>query len=101
MGQETVRKKKFLELAQSIQSMKTEINWFTESHPKDSKSSHRGSHYNEKKEGYSVKHMALPTSRFKIRDLKHFKDERTHKPFNEEQETQHIFYYSNLKQAMK
>lgn len=49
----------------------------------------------------SVKYMALPTSRFKIRDLKHFKDERTHKRFKEEQEAQHIFYYSNLKQAMK
>lgn len=49
--------------------MKTEINQFTESLPKDSNSNHQGSHYNEKK-GYSVKYMALPNSRFKIRDLK-------------------------------
>lgn len=37
----------------------------------------------------------MPSSRFKIRDLKHFKDERTHKPFKEEQEVQHVFYDSN------
>lgn len=51
--------------------------------------------------GHYVKYMALHTSRYEIRDLKHFEGEKSHKPFEEEQETQHTYYTSNLKYAMK
>jgi len=71
--------------------MKTDINRFSESHPKESKSTQQGSHHNEEKKGHSAKYTALPISRFKIRDLKHLKDERTHNPFKEEEEAQPVF----------
>lgn len=89
----------FLELAQSIQSMETEIRWLPDSHSKDSKSSHQGGHRNEKKT--SVKYVASTTNRFKVRDLEDFKDEKTHRVEGRTEVQHHTFYYSILKLAMK